>query len=66
MELVCESGVVVIDEATSSLDASSALECIAILAGLARAGGTIITSLHQPSSGVFDLVDYVIIMKHGR
>lgn len=55
-----------IDEATSSLDASSALECIAILEGLARAGATIITSLHQPSSSVFELIDYVIVMKHGR
>ena len=53
-ELLTDPSVVICDEPTSGLDSTSAVALIKILYGLAnKEKKTIITSIHQPSSGVF-------------
>ncbi|CAM9270433.1 unnamed protein product, partial [Laminaria digitata] len=61
VELVVKRKVLfLVDEPTSGLDAASASEIMALLRRLASESGMIIvTSLHQPSSRVFNSFDQV-------
>ncbi|CAM9490513.1 unnamed protein product [Choristocarpus tenellus] len=58
MELVADRKVLFLDEPTSGLDAASAAEIMALLKRLAvERGVAIITSVHQPSTHVFNSFD---------
>jgi ABC-2 family transporter len=53
------------DEPTTGLDATSAHQVIQTLKDLARRGRTIIITIHQPRSEIWDLFDRVILLSHG-
>ena len=54
-----------LDEPTTGLDATSALHLVKTLKHLANTGRTIITTIHQPRSGIFALFDRVTLLSRG-
>jgi ABC-type multidrug transport system ATPase subunit len=52
-ELLTNPRMLMLDEPTSGLDSTSAVALLKTLHDLAAEGRTILTSIHQPSSGVF-------------
>ncbi|CAM9583250.1 unnamed protein product, partial [Ectocarpus sp. 13 AM-2016] len=67
VELVFRRKILFLDEPTSGLDAASASEIMDLLRGLASdTGMIIITSVHQPSSRVFNGFDQVMLLTMGQ
>jgi len=65
-ELLTDPGVIMLDEPTSGLDSTSAVALLSMLQELARTQHkTIITSIHQPSSSVFQRFDMVLLLADG-
>ena len=66
-ELLINPSLLVLDEPTSGLDATAALRLVQKLAGLAHGKGkTVVTSIHQPSSRVFQMFDTVLLLSEGK
>ncbi|XP_057532373.1 ABC transporter G family member 25 isoform X2 [Amaranthus tricolor] len=66
-EMLVNPSLLILDEPTSGLDSTAAHRLISTLQGLARKGGkTIITSIHQPSSRVYQMFDSVLVLCDGR
>ena len=66
MELITNPSLILLDEPTSGLDSFKALQIIKLLKALARKGKTIISTIHQPSSEVFNNFDRLILMSSGH
>jgi len=66
VELVTNPKLVFLDEPTSGLDSDSAMQCVKLLKSIARKGATVLCTIHQPSSEVFELFDMVMLLKDGR
>uniref|UniRef100_A0A7S1CKF3 ABC transporter domain-containing protein n=1 Tax=Bicosoecida sp. CB-2014 TaxID=1486930 RepID=A0A7S1CKF3_9STRA len=64
-ELIADPSVLALDEPTSGLDSYAAFQVVKILKRLAQSGRTIVTTIHQPSSEVFDLFSRVILLAEG-
>lgn len=47
------------------LDATTALEVLTAVRGLADLGRTVVVSLHQPSSEMFELFDTCLLLARG-
>ncbi|XP_053373342.1 protein white-like [Mercenaria mercenaria] len=54
------------DEATSGLDSFMAENIVQTLKTMANKGKTVLCTIHQPSSDVFSLFHYVLVMAEGR
>ncbi|KAL6562490.1 ABC transporter G member 26 [Orobanche gracilis] len=65
-EILVDPSLLLLDEPTSGLDSTSANRLIHILQGLAEAGRTIITTIHQPSSRMFHMFDKVLLLSEGH
>lgn len=66
IELISEPSVLILDEPTSGLDSITALIVIKLLKTQASKGRTIITTIHQPSTKIFQLFDRLILMVEGN
>eukprot|EP00590_Aulacoseira_subarctica_P007629 CAMPEP_0172418616 /NCGR_PEP_ID=MMETSP1064-20121228/5070_1 /TAXON_ID=202472 /ORGANISM="Aulacoseira subarctica , Strain CCAP 1002/5" /LENGTH=628 /DNA_ID=CAMNT_0013157611 /DNA_START=120 /DNA_END=2003 /DNA_ORIENTATION=- len=66
VELVTKPSCVFLDEPTSGLDSYSAVQLIDILKKVANSGASVLFTIHQPSSEVFQKFDHFIIMNYGR
>ncbi|WWC70728.1 uncharacterized protein I206_104679 [Kwoniella pini CBS 10737] len=66
IELVSSPDILVLDEPTSGLDSVSASRLIRLLKHLAEEGTTIIASIHQPSSALYQAFDQVILLSQGK
>lgn len=53
-------------EPTSGLDSTSAFALLTVLQELASKGKTIMTSIHQPSSQIFQSFDRIILLTDGK
>ena len=53
------------DEVTTGLDAATAFQLVTTLKALAVKGRTIICSIHQPRSEIWQLFDYVLLLAKG-
>lgn len=65
-ELVTDPSLIFLDEATTGLDAFNALNVMATLRRLAYNGRTVITTIHQPRSNIFEMFDYLLLLSEGR
>jgi ABC-type multidrug transport system ATPase subunit len=65
-ELVSSPSLVLLDEPTSGLDSNAALNVVKGLKDLALSGRTIIASVHQPGSALFELFDKLVVLAEGR
>ncbi|XP_054817410.1 ABC transporter G family member 26 isoform X1 [Prosopis cineraria] len=64
-EILVDPSLLLLDEPTSGLDSSSANRLLLTLHGLAKAGRTIITTIHQPSSRIFHMFDKLLLISEG-
>eukprot|EP01064_Diplonema_japonicum_P035635 TRINITY_DN7794_c2_g1_i1.p1 TRINITY_DN7794_c2_g1~~TRINITY_DN7794_c2_g1_i1.p1 ORF type:complete len:612 (+),score=62.74 TRINITY_DN7794_c2_g1_i1:46-1881(+) len=66
VELISSPSLIFLDEPTSGLDSHNACELIKTLRALAEAGTTIVCTIHQPSSEVFELFHRVMFLRQGE
>ncbi|KAL3761106.1 hypothetical protein ACHAWU_001375 [Discostella pseudostelligera] len=64
-ELAGSPSVIFLDEPTSGLDSRGALVVIRAMRRIADSGRTVVATIHQPSSAVFELFDDLILLKKG-
>ncbi|KAI4319268.1 hypothetical protein MLD38_032890 [Melastoma candidum] len=66
VEILMRPQLLFLDEPTSGLDSASAFFVTQTLRGLSRDGRTVIASIHQPSSEVFELFDQLCLLSGGK
>lgn len=66
IELLDNPSVLILDEPTTGLDGSLSIKLMSCLFQEARKGTTIIVTLHQPCSQVFDMCDQFLLLSDGR
>lgn len=66
LELVAGPNVLVLDEPTTGIDASSAMNVANIISNLAKSGITCVAVIHQPRSEIFSLIDDMLILVRGK
>lgn len=67
VELLASPALVFLDEPTSGLDSAASFHVMSRIAGLARAERvTVVATMHQPSSEVFQLFHGLCLMAYGR
>ncbi|RZR99829.1 hypothetical protein BHM03_00029453 [Ensete ventricosum] len=64
-EMLVNPSLLLLDEPTSGLDSTAASRLVATLGGLARQGRTVVTSVHQPASRVYQMFDSVLLLSEG-
>ncbi|CBI18157.3 unnamed protein product, partial [Vitis vinifera] len=65
-EMLINPSLLILDEPTSGLDSTSAYRLVSTLVSLANKGKTIVTSMHQPSSRVYQMFHSVLVLSEGR
>ena len=55
-----------LDEPTSGLDTSLAFQVVALLKQLTQLGTTVLCTIHQPSSEIFQMFDNLILLSLGK
>uniref|UniRef100_A0A0R3RVG3 ABC transporter domain-containing protein n=1 Tax=Elaeophora elaphi TaxID=1147741 RepID=A0A0R3RVG3_9BILA len=65
-EILTDPLILFCDEPTSGLDSFMAVQVVHCLKNMAKKGKTIITTIHQPSSQVFNMFDNVCFMSMGK
>jgi ATP-binding cassette, subfamily G (WHITE), eye pigment precursor transporter len=66
IQLLTDPLVLFCDEPTTGLDSYSATVVIEKLRALSERGMAIVCTIHQPTSGIFDLFHELILMASGR
>ncbi|RHN67439.1 putative polar-amino-acid-transporting ATPase [Medicago truncatula] len=64
-EILVDPSLLLLDEPTSGLDSTAANKLLVTLQGLAKAGRTIISTIHQPSSRIFHMFDKLLLISEG-
>ncbi|XP_046846390.1 protein white-like isoform X2 [Xenia sp. Carnegie-2017] len=65
-EILTDPPLLFVDEPTSGLDSFMAQTVVATLQNLAHHGMTILSTIHQPSSEVYQMFDNLILLANGR
>lgn len=66
VELVTRPALVFLDEPTSGLDSFNAVQLCQLLGMVAKAGSSVLFTIHQPSSEIFNSFDRLILLNSGR
>ncbi|KAI4302213.1 hypothetical protein MLD38_037991 [Melastoma candidum] len=64
-ELLINPSLLFLDEPTSGLDSTTAQRIVMTLRGLARGGRTIVMTIHQPSTRLYQMFDKVLVLSDG-
>eukprot|EP00347_Sterkiella_histriomuscorum_P011999 403370276 len=65
-ELITNPNLLILDEPTSGLDSSTALQIIKLVKQEAKRGMTVICTIHQPSSEIYNLFNRVLVLSDGQ
>uniref|UniRef100_A0A1A9V0K8 Protein white n=2 Tax=Glossina austeni TaxID=7395 RepID=A0A1A9V0K8_GLOAU len=65
-EALTDPPLLICDEPTSGLDSFMAHSVVQVLKKLSQRGKTVILTIHQPSSELFELFDKILLMAEGR
>jgi len=65
VEMVANPSIIFCDEPTSGLDARAAAIVMRVLMKVARSGRTIVCTIHQPSTAIFNFFDNLLLLKRG-
>uniref|UniRef100_A0A034VCM1 Protein white n=2 Tax=Bactrocera dorsalis TaxID=27457 RepID=A0A034VCM1_BACDO len=65
-EALTDPPLLICDEPTSGLDSFMAHSVVQVLKKLSQKGKTVILTIHQPSSELFELFDKILLMAEGR
>lgn len=63
IELLSDSPIIILDEPSTGLDSQTTFELMKMLRRLKK---VVILTIHQPASELFDLIDKVMIISHGK
>ncbi|KAF9116760.1 hypothetical protein BGX27_011074 [Mortierella sp. AM989] len=66
IELLSSPSVLLLDEPTSGLSATDALNVANAIKDLARKGRTVILTVHQPRSDIYELFDDLLLLSQGK
>jgi len=66
VEIITDPSLILLDEPTSGMDSLRSTQIVKLLNKLARAGKTIISTIHQPNSASFSFFDHLILMVDGE
>lgn len=65
LEVITNPSLLVLDEPTSGLDSHTACILLEILLKMAKKGRTVILTIHQPSSKLYNMLDRLILLHKG-
>lgn len=65
-ELISTPKLILCDEPTTGLDTFQAEKVMTVLQNLAKAGHTVVCSIHQPSGTIFEMCDDLILLASGQ
>jgi ABC-type multidrug transport system ATPase subunit len=65
VELAASPSIIFLDEPTSGLDARAAMVVMKALRTMCELGRTVVATIHQPNSSVFDMFDDLLLLKKG-
>jgi ABC-type multidrug transport system ATPase subunit len=65
-ELITNPAITFLDEPTSGLDTAAAYKVVCVLKELAKAQQSVMATIHQPSSEIFELFDHCIFIARGE
>lgn len=66
VELITDPSLIFLDEPTTGLDSFTAMSVVETMKELALSGRTIVSTIHQPSSEIFDSFDRLMLMCLGK
>ena len=66
IELISNPTILFLDEPTTGLDVHSAENVMRLLKRQTQTGRIVITTIHQPSSEIFELFNYLMILHEGQ
>lgn len=65
-EMIARPQLIMADEPTSGLDAFAAQQVVEALKNLASEGNTVVMSIHQPRSSIFEMIDDLCLLSEGK
>ncbi|KAK4788063.1 hypothetical protein SAY86_019382 [Trapa natans] len=65
-EMLMNPSLLILDEPTSGLDSTSAHRLMTTLEAVAQRGRTVVTSVHQPSSRIYQMFRSVLVLSEGQ
>ena len=65
-ELLINPSIILLDEPTSGLDSTTAMNLVSTLCQLAAGGRAVITTIHQPSSRLYQQLDKLLLLSDGH
>jgi ATP-binding cassette subfamily G (WHITE) protein 1 len=66
VELITDPSLIFLDEPTTGLDSFTAATVMDLLNDLAKSGRTIITTIHQPNTDIFNSFDRLLMLAKGK
>ena len=66
VELITNPSLLFLDEPTTSMDTFTAEKIVAIISKLKEKGRTVVATIHQPNTEIYDKFDRLMILSLGR